>query len=360
MWSALRTDLREFVSTVAEESTNALTVLDSNLSRSDNEQSEVIPHEDGNVTYLSKSSVEDIDEQKKEEEEQFILNLEQDLRTYTEELTEQEQGLINVNGLSTMDKEAILEKKLHVKEIYGRIVNSKNESEEVTLTEEDFWLRYYVRCYRHFNLDEGEQSGEDEESPGNQVISGIFKFMEGAARQLDDMQRPPFVLNTAVDEEEDEELAWESDDDEDEVEEEQEIENGGKNEQETEQKYDDKCKQLEEERDALHQTVELQRDEIADLHLMLSELKDKIKIQDSLLKQHNIDPEEFKLQEEPSKLPSTSTTEDNVDSSEKSSSNVDVTPSKLTSEVPKEPEKNVEEDNSEKVVEEDDWGDDAW
>lgn len=367
MWSALRTDLREFVSTVAEESTNALTALDSTLvvrNKENNETGEVILHEDGEISYDPSSSNMEIVESRNEEEKERLLNLEKDMKTYTEELTEEEKNF-DLNEVSSIDTEYILKNKSHVKDIYDLLINSENEGNEETgedlVTEEEFWLRYYARCYQYYKIEE-DQNDDDEESPGNRVISGIFKLMEGAARQLDaatDSQRPPFVLNTAVDDDDDEEeLAWDDDDDEDDEEEEKEgeehqnlVDTQKQMEQEIEQKYNEKCTQLEEERDALHQTVELQREEIADLNLLISQLKEKIKIQDLSLKEYNIG---LKPQEEQS---FTSETEekskivqepvDEPTSETMNNSSTSTTPM-------------VQEESGEIDVE-DDWGDeDAW
>jgi len=377
MWTALRTDLREFVSTVAEESTNALTALDSTLvvrnkenNDENNETGEVILHEDGEVSYVPSSSNVEIDESKNEEEKERLFNLEKDMKTYTEKLTEEEKNF-DLNEVSSIDTEYILKTRSHLKDIYDLLINSENEGGEETgedlVTEEEFWLRYYARCYRYYTIEE-DQNDEDEESPGNRVISGIFKLMEGAARQLDaatDSQRPPFVLNTAVDDEDDEEeLAWD-DDDEDDEEEEKEggehqnlIDTQKQMEQEIEQKYDEKCTQLEEERDALHQTVELQREEIADLNLLISQLKEKIKMQDLSLKEFNIGSKLLqKPQEEQS---STSEAEEKPNLVQepdhdpcKSSETVHNSSTSTTPMVPEE---------SGKIEVVDDWGDDedAW
>lgn len=177
---------------------------------------------------------------------------------------------------------------------------------------EDFWERFFYRCDE--NLIEREWAAEEERNrkARAELVGSVSNFFGVAAKAVasgvasalteDDAGnpgrskgslqsifgtsgRPPFVMNTAVDEDEDEEeqLGW--DDEEEEEDEEYEEFSGiasssaggsaahsrGLIEEQIEFKDEaleavkDQLKQAMEERDILHQTVELQNKEIASL-----------------------------------------------------------------------------------------------
>merc|ERR1712151_140582 len=137
---------------------------------------------------------------------------------------EEEESEENNSFVIPLPKDERLKEKPHVQEIYNELVQTDNN----TISDEQFWERYYIRCYipsqqqqqqQQSNEQESEED-EDEETPTNKMISNIFNFAKGAAKQLkEDVKeghiRPPFVLNSAVDEEDDEDLGWDSDDDDD-------------------------------------------------------------------------------------------------------------------------------------------------
>lgn len=232
MWTTLRSDLREFVSTVAEESTSALAAIDSQLSAADegqlqkkeNKEVGVILNDDGNITYVDagdESGKQEEDRAKRREFDEMLNELERDKNTYIVELTEEEALLKEQKDKEEENggflKEEILKQKSHVEEIYKEIVIDGS-----TISEEEFWARYYVRCYIPYQANTSSASSQHHgnvDAAGATIMSGLFKFMEGAAKQLDH-HRPPFVLNTAVDDDDEDDYGWDDDDDDDEDEEE--------------------------------------------------------------------------------------------------------------------------------------------
>jgi BSD domain len=182
------------------------------------------------------------------------------------------------------------------------------------VTYQEFWERFFYRC----DIDRVEREWMAEEERARmarkQLVSNVTSFFGGAAKAVaagvanalteDDAgghntahpsgaglgsifgagsgHRPPFVMNTAVDEDDDDEeeqLGWDDDDDDDEEEivyddfsgQARRFEDVDEREEQIEFKdvalesLKEQLKQALEERDLLHQTVELQTKEISSL-----------------------------------------------------------------------------------------------
>jgi len=367
MWTALRSDLSEFVSTVAEESTSALTAIDNKLTSevtTSDEKKSVVIDNDGNVIYTEEDD-NDIDQNEGDDWglNELILQLENDKNTYTtleytdEEMellnnfkNQQEDGEGNESFVIPLPKEEILKQKPNVADIYNELVPTN-------ITADQFWERYYIRCFIP------AQQQEEDDTPANKMISSLFNFAKGAAQQLkEDVQnsRPPFVLNSAVDEEDEEELGWDSDEEnEDEKPDsslglllgsnskQQEEENNYQEQlDQITQNYEERITQLEEERDVLHQTIELQRNEITDLNAIITSLKEQLgnETQEQVQNDSSVAASQ---EDEPSSSSSTVHVVKNEDDDAVVDDGV----------VEKE---KVEEELEVYESDEDDWGDDGW
>jgi predicted XRE-type DNA-binding protein len=160
-----------------------------------------------------------------------------------------------------------------------------------TVSRKDFWMHYFFNCsVDRIHQEILEQENRERFARMTQSIQGVKSFLGVAVQSVTNSiledddggvplispfhmpsmgnRRPPFVMNTAVDDDEDdeqeEELGWsddEVDDDYDEADEEAQIEF---KDAATEQ-LQEELKQALEERDMLHQTVELQQKQIAEL-----------------------------------------------------------------------------------------------
>lgn len=307
MWSALRADLKEFVSTVTTDTSSALNRMDDNfpdVSLSPEEQ-EAIRRMKLEETYTSPLQIadeeeeDDEDEERKKALEEYLANFQIDEKT--------------------QDISAELEKYPDsLQPMFERLVPT-------TVSYNDFWQRYFYRCDVERIQDEWAAAEERERHERAQAVThslqGVRTFLGGAVQVVsktltevdkdqdgDDAEkqvgvspflgstaaanakggffnsvgRPPFVSNTAVDEEDDdddnearteddeEELGWDDEDEEDEGGDEDE----GNDEEEEEhiefkdvatEKLQEQLKTALEERDMLHQTVEMQTKEIASL-----------------------------------------------------------------------------------------------
>lgn len=155
---------------------------------------------------------------------------------------------------------------------------------------EDFWQRYFYRCDEeriNTEIEEEDLKAEASRASAFQSISAVGNLFTGAVKAVSSSlsegegntqgqkktvansgffgasKRPPFVLNTAVDEdgdEEEEELGWDDDEGE-EADGEGQIEF---NDVATEN-LRGQLRLAVEERDQLHQTIEMQKKEIASL-----------------------------------------------------------------------------------------------
>lgn len=230
MWAALKTDFREFVSTVAEESSTALSAIDAKIQSIDIEggkrSDDVVVDEDGNVIY------ENDDEDTEEDTPLWELILATVPHTDDEEIPFDGDDLLEILRND------------EVQEAYALLVPEK-------LTRDEFYTRYVTLT--------SEASEEEEEDGAKKVMTSVMNFAESIGRAVAPIQggpRPPFVLNTALDEDDEEE--WEED--------------NAKNNSEVEIRL----KQLEEEHAALHQTVELQRKELEGMHKEKATLTDAV------------------------------------------------------------------------------------
>lgn len=320
MWSTLRSDLTEFVTTVKDESTTVLASQkkkdggdddgDATSEREDQETEQqqhhshgIIMGEDGEVIYEDSDGgavMEEIDRLVREEE------------TFLEPLDAEDEEVIEfVNEFDveqkTDDISMLLEESPETLQVqFETLVPTQ-------ISYKEFWERYYFRCneeriQRQWDEEHEAARKAREEAIANTVrgvknlFGGAVKAVSSTLQAADDgvdaatapspfqstpppsgatgsmfgaSGRPPFVMNTAVDEDEDEEeeeLGWDDDEedfddeeDEDYVEgESEEITfSGGKNEEI--EKLTEQLSQAMEERDQLHNTVEMQAAEISRL-----------------------------------------------------------------------------------------------
>lgn len=311
MWSALKADLGEFVATVKDESATVLTPQqqreadeDSQFSREQQENEHgIIMGEDGEVIYEDDDGgamMEEIDRLVREEE------------TFTEPLDAQDEEVMAF--LKDFDVEQKTNDISKLLKEYPETLQVQFEYLVPTqISYKEFWERYYFRCdeeriQRHWEEEQEALRKAREEAIANTVrgvknlFGGAVKAVSSTLQAADDgvdavtaspfestpppsgtggglfgaAGRPPFVMNTAVDEDDDEseeELGWDDDEDDlDEEEEEEEYEeqeseeitfSGGKSEEI--EKLTEQLSQAMEERDQLHNTVEMQVQEISRL-----------------------------------------------------------------------------------------------
>jgi len=224
MWAALKSDLQEFVHTVAEESSTALSAIDSQLIGDEprpqnDDNNEVVMDEEGNVLYDGNIEPPLID---------LILDV-----YCSANVNFDEENLYN-----------ILNENEDVKTCFGELVPNKMEIEE-------FYSRLIML-----------QEQRDDDKPAN-VLKSMQNLVEEAVRAVapfNQVGRPPFVMNTAVDEDVG-------------------SEDGKSNQKEmcsNENKRSEMkliMSQVEAERDVLHQTIQMQKNE---LKMMQEEkMKDK-------------------------------------------------------------------------------------
>ena len=265
MWSALTSDLNEFVSTVAGDTSEALNRMDENFP-----DSEVSPAEEERIrrmemheTFDSPLISDDDPDLYKKDVEAFLADFSIDAKTdeIAKELEENPDTL---------------------KLAFEALVPTKVKYDE-------FWQRYFYRC----DIDRITQEIEEEEKADAQTreeafksLSSVGNFLNGAVKKASETLapvgeggapakqanffgtdgRPPFVMNTAVSnsdesDEEEEELGWDDDDEEEEEDDDHQIEFTDN----ATEKLEDSLKNALEERDQLHETVALQQKEIASL-----------------------------------------------------------------------------------------------
>merc|ERR1712151_1006786 len=371
----------------------------------------VVMDNDGNIIYAEDDN-DDLEQPDGNDDwglNELLLQLENDKNTYTtleytneeiellnnlkkqqQEGEEEEESEENNSFVIPLPKDEILKEKPHVQEIYNELVQTDNN----TISDEQFWERYYIRCYipsqqqQQSNEQESEED-EDEETPTNKMISNIFNFAKGAAKQLkEDVKeghiRPPFVLNSAVDEEDDEDLGWDSDDDDDDDDDNNEddtneatsslgllLGTNTKEKEEEDNKYQEqineitaqhqeKIIQLEEEREVLHQTIELQRNEITDLNAMIASLKEQLNKSipdDTIKEQEDIDDDVQDSNNNDDDEPSSSSSTVLVTKNENDDVLVD---NGVVQDDDKVDVEDKIDDNEKEEEEEDGWGDDAW
>ncbi|KAL7579866.1 hypothetical protein ACA910_004877 [Epithemia clementina (nom. ined.)] len=276
MWSAIKSDLNEFVSTVAGDTSEVLNRLDQNFPDGADEHEELslaaeerLRRMEMRETFDSPLISEDDDEDYKKDVSEYLANFS------VEERTEEISKLLEENPDT-------------LKVVFESLVPTK-------VKYEDFWHRYFYRCDEDrisAEIEEDERKAEAARASAFKSISAVGSLFGGAVKAVsaslteDDKadpskkktgsgffgtsNRPPFVLNTAEseEEEEEEELGWDDDDDgEDNGEDDDDDDGEGQiefNDVATE-KLRDQLKLATEERDQLQQTVEMQMKEIASL-----------------------------------------------------------------------------------------------
>ncbi|GAX16647.1 hypothetical protein FisN_23Lh224 [Fistulifera solaris] len=246
MWSALRRDLTEFVSTVTEDAAAALNNIDENFDLSE-EEAEALRRLKLEETYSTPLNEDDAEVEHflnafnvEEKSDEINMNLEKHdmLKTYLEELVPDHVGYA------------------------------------------EFWQRYFYRCDPERIMVEWQNSSVEEEGPMNAIghflgdaVKAVSKTLaeddEGKAMDGNKSSsffsgsRPPFVMNTALsDGDDNEELGWGDEEDDDDEEEEEDVVVFKDEEKE---KLKEELKQALEERDLLQQTVQMQKKQLLEL-----------------------------------------------------------------------------------------------
>ena len=224
MWSTLRSDLSEFVSTVTEDTTTALNKIDANFDDDDNEQKEqaTTPEEEEALrrmklpeTYTAPLEPSALGEEEQSGEED---NDDDDALKEVEEYLES----FSIDSKTDEIAKLLEEHPDTLKAQFEQLVPT-------TVTYEEFWQRYFYRCDVDRITREWDEEGDDD---GDGPINALGNLLGGAVKAVsarmgeDDLAetpvsgifhggtgRPPFVLNSAVDETDDdeEELGWDDD-----------------------------------------------------------------------------------------------------------------------------------------------------
>jgi hypothetical protein len=259
MWSALRRDLSEFVSTVTEDAAAALNNIDENFDLSE-EEAEALRRMKLEETYSTPLNENDA------EVEQFLKDFN----------VEEKGDEISMN----LEKHEML--KTYLEELVPDHINYA-----------EFWQRYFYRCDPERIMAEWQNSSVEEEGPMNAISHLLGDAVKAVSKTLaeDDEgkaidgnksssfftgPRPPFVMNTALsDGDDNEELGW-GDEEDDEDDEEEEEEDVVVFKDEEKEKLKEELKQALEERDLLQQTVQMQKKELSE-HRSASEGSSEIK-----------------------------------------------------------------------------------
>ena len=308
MWNALRTDLTEFVATVKGETADVLNQMDASFPENRENEDEPSPAEeealrrmDLEETYTTplipeKQEADAKSDDAKENAESTDDEAEEDEE---EDVSEDTKEFVASFSIDSKTDEIALLLDLHPQTL-------KAQFEKLVPTSvkyEDFWMRYFYRC--DAERIQAEWDAEDKAAQQaraqamQQGLSTVRNLLGGAVKavvgedgtghtqragggfQMSANQsakvasgyfgsagRPPFVMNTAVseddldDDEEEEDIGW--DDEEEDLEQDDSHEQIEFKDAVTE-KLQDELKQALVERDMLQQTVELQHKEIASL-----------------------------------------------------------------------------------------------
>lgn len=290
MWNAIKSDLSEFVTTVKEDTSSALSNLDNGL--------------DAAAENLAQETLLP-EEEERERRIQLKETFTAPLQVYDDTPEDEAAALETfLKEFSIEDKtdeiSALLEENKELEAVFQSL------SSEVEYT--DFWQRYFYRC----NAERIREAWDEEEAKAAKArkeavsktigsvtgfLGGTVKTLTGAVGESDEPEdakkeagftmtenqakkaaaslfggRPPFVMNTAVDEsgeDEEEELGWGEDDDD--LESDEEDQEKADDTQEIEfkdpamEQLREELKQALEERDQLHETVAMQTKEIVEL-----------------------------------------------------------------------------------------------
>eukprot|EP00521_Asterionellopsis_glacialis_P006343 CAMPEP_0195282316 /NCGR_PEP_ID=MMETSP0707-20130614/1240_1 /TAXON_ID=33640 /ORGANISM="Asterionellopsis glacialis, Strain CCMP134" /LENGTH=790 /DNA_ID=CAMNT_0040341275 /DNA_START=226 /DNA_END=2598 /DNA_ORIENTATION=+ len=362
MWAALKSDLTEFVSTVADESSNVLANIDDKLTDDDGvrestaqENGGMVIGENGDVEFAAGGFEETgVVASAKDEAARLMGHPETFLIPLEPEKDDDEEGEHIMDGdgmddayyvelkdfLADWDVEQKTDEIAKLLEEHPQTL--KVQFEELVPTQikyEDFWQRYFFRCNEERITKNWEMEQERKREARSRAISGGItaakNLFGGAVKALKETTtnaaataaaedepppypyapqqasesgggsvaglgaslfggggRPPFVMNTAVDEDEDddevaeeeeeeEELGWDDDDEDfDTDDDEKEANENGGDEEDMDDDDDDEVidfsnsqlddlkqqyAQAVEERDSLHETVEMQKNVIMEL-----------------------------------------------------------------------------------------------
>lgn len=283
MWAAVRSDLSEFVSSVAEET---------------DQVTKAVISDDGEVLSTHFEDTGAI--QSAEDEVIRLMNNEETFSTPLSEGDEDVQKFLDAFDIESKTDEI-------AKILQANPITVKLHFEALVPTQisyELFWQRYFYRCDADRIADYWKAREEAQRRARSEAIQGGIKSVTsmfggalnavsqslekadqskkfkgvseqalsgGGIRMFGNEGRPPFVMNTVVDEDgEEEELGWDDDDsdgDEDDAEvgnEENHL-NVSDEENAVTEDFNEQLETVINERDSLQETVELQRKEITKL-----------------------------------------------------------------------------------------------
>jgi BSD domain len=277
MWNALRSDLKEFVSTVTEDTSQVLSKIDDSFPVLNSaaerglspEEQEALRRMRLDETYTSPLVILDDDDDDDDDDDNVAVDgggteaEEGQLQRLKSQRAELEEFVANFEVTDDFTKD--LDDNPDLRDAYDRLVPD-------VVSERDFWMRYAYRCdadriAAEWDSDDDDDDEEEDEAKAKndrsgaavaQSLSSVTQFLGGAVKSVaaslkeadvqgrgaDDLglgdvstattttttaagffgvggARPPFVMNTAVDEdddedeapEEEEELGWDDDDD---------------------------------------------------------------------------------------------------------------------------------------------------
>lgn len=300
MWAAIRSDLSEFVSSVAEETDHV---------------TKAVISDDGEV--VSTRFEETGLVQSAEDEILRLMNIEETFSTPLSEGDEAVQKFVDNFDIESKTDEIAktLEENPDTVKIHFEALVPTQISYEL------FWQRFFYRCDADRIAKKWDKEAEAQRRTRAEAIKGGIdsvtnmlggalnvvsqslekadqskEFKIGSVQALSDggmklfgnEGRPPFVMNTVVDDDdEEEELAWDDDED-DSYEEEEGEENAlnmpgkitsGEEEDNDRQNIKEELEIVINERDSLQETVELQRKEIMKLRETKSDVNDEKQIE---------------------------------------------------------------------------------
>ena len=325
MWSALKADFQEFVSTVTEDTSNVLSKLDAGMDKDEDqdgamereqedeeaaelEQDAAVDEKNNNKTKMAKR----VDHRELQE---IMTMLRDHPGTYTEPMTDEEDTEAVEEYLTQFSIESKTDEIALVLNEHQDTV--KKHFEELCPTQvsyADFWTRYFYRCDQDRIalqlVEETEHERQKRAEAFEAGVKSVTNFLGGAVAAVASTiapeprdsadhgkagpgtsasinffgakGRPPFVMNTAVDEsgddddaqdeDEEEELGWGDDDeDEEDLGFDQDTPRAARTTEQIEftdkvlEDLKEKLKQAIEERDQMQQTVQLQAEEISSL-----------------------------------------------------------------------------------------------